>query len=223
MIELDQQTQIPGNTGGATVNSGIRYSVDGGTTWMTRTQGDLLGPNKDESEMQFSDPDVKLTVNSPDVSTALPTARRMYNVYVYTNEYDGARGQCVEDQLRRRLRQEDNSGGVPFPTNPLVTKEEATKACASLGSQMDNCVTDVRMANSPKATSVIAQVFVEVESVLKQIEETIAATESGGDDVTTTTTTSSDQTTGAVVVADATAVTIHMCVSMFVMLPALFV
>merc|ERR1711959_6859 len=85
VIELNQQTQLPNNPGGATINSAIRYSTNGGTTWVMRTEGDLLGPNKDESEMQFSDPNVKLTVSSPDVSTGLPTARRMYNVYVTTN------------------------------------------------------------------------------------------------------------------------------------------
>jgi len=175
VIELNQQTQIP-DSGGATVNIAIRYSTDGGDNFVTRSEGELLGPNKDESEMQFSDPNVKLTVGSPDVSAGLPTARRMYNVYVKTNEYDDAKGQCVEDQLRRRLREEENSGGVPYPANPLVTKEEAVKACAALGSQMHNCVTDVRMANNPKATAVITQVFVEVENVLKRLEPTTTTT-----------------------------------------------
>merc|ERR1711959_580401 len=173
VIELNQQTQLPNNPGGATINSAIRYSIDGGASWVTRSEGDLLGPAKDESEMQFDNPNVKLTVGSPDVSAGMPTARRMYNVYISTNDYDNAKGQCVEDQLRRRLRlaEEENSGGVPFPTNPKVTKEQAMQACHSLKSQKSNCITDVRMANDPKATSVVAQVFQEVEKVLKRLED----------------------------------------------------
>merc|ERR1712080_232417 len=60
VIELNQQTQIP-NSGGATINSAIRYSTDGGANWVTRSGGELLGPNKDQLEMQFSDPNVILT------------------------------------------------------------------------------------------------------------------------------------------------------------------
>merc|ERR1712080_120465 len=132
----------------------------------------------------------------------------------------GAKGQCAEDELRRRLRLEkENSGGVPFPANPLVTKEEAMQACASLGSQMNNCVTDVRMANNPKATSVITQVFVEVENVLKRLKETPTTTKSGGDDTTTTTTASPSTTTSSL----SSTTTTSVCLSVFAMLTVLFI
>merc|ERR1711881_229811 len=103
---------------------------------------------------------------------------------ITTSEYDGAKGQCVEGRLRRLG---ESSGGVFFPANPKVTKDQAKEACASLGSQMDNCMTDIRLVDEPEATSFIAKVFVETEKVEKQVEKEAQATNTPATGSSTTT------------------------------------
>merc|ERR1712038_863703 len=81
----------------------------------------------------------------------------------------------------------ESSGGVFFPANPKVTKDQAKEACASLGSQMDNCMTDIRLVDEPEATSFIAKVFVETEKVEKQVEKEAQATNTPATGSSTTT------------------------------------
>jgi len=109
-----------------------------------------------------------LTVKSPDYSSiSWVSVKRSYDVWVTTTEHDGAKGQCIEEKLRRRL---GASGGVLFPTNPKVTKDQAEQACGSLGPHMDNCITDVLMANDPKYTAAIVKVY----GVTQKTEEQVA-------------------------------------------------
>lgn len=155
---------------GPAVNAAIRYRTDPTKKWETRKDGDLLGPNNDQSGVwRFSNPDVTVTVKSPNYLTlGWATVKRIYNVWVSTKDIDGAKGQCIEGVLKRRLL--ETSGGVSFPSNPNVTKVQAQAACAGLGSQFDNCITDVRMADDPAASATIAKAFVEVEITQKQVE-----------------------------------------------------
>ena len=136
---------------------------------MTRKEGELLGPEKDEHFIVFSDPNVKLTVHSPDYSNfSWAQEKRIYDVFISTNEYEGATGQCVSNTSRRLL---ETSGGVTFPTNASVSKEQAISACSSLMSQQQNCVTDIRMANDINAIDLIAGAFVQVEYTQEKLEQ----------------------------------------------------
>jgi len=187
-IELNQlqfvkNRPVPNN--GPAVNAAIKYTVDGGNNWETRTAGELLGPNKNQPELYFAQFDVKLKVVSRDYSRfAWAQQATFYDVWITTSEYDGAKGQCVEGRLRRLG---ESSGGVFFPANPKVTKDQAKEACASLGSQMDNCMTDIRLVDEPEATSFIAKVFVETEKVEKQVEKEAQATNTPATGSSTTT------------------------------------
>merc|ERR1739848_585487 len=122
-IELNQlqfvkNRPVPNN--GPAVNAAIKYTVDGGNNWETRTAGELLGPNKNQPELYFAQFDVKLKVVSRDYSRfAWAQQATFYDVWITTSEYDGAKGQCVEGKLRRLG---ESSGGVFFPANPKVTK-----------------------------------------------------------------------------------------------------
>merc|ERR1712098_205458 len=85
----------------------------------------------------FTNPEVSLRVEAADYSTATWVKDKfIYNVYVTTNAYNGATGQCVQGKLRRRLRGEA-SDGVTFPTGDAVkvSKQQAEVACADLGEQ----------------------------------------------------------------------------------------
>merc|ERR1712232_1308992 len=107
------------------------YTTDGGKKWETRTGGELLGPNKDKFQWHFSNADVTVTLFSPDDSKLTWSAvKRRYNVWIVTDKIVGAKGQCVEGALRHNLRPlQETSGGVSFPSNPTVTKQQAEKAC----------------------------------------------------------------------------------------------
>ena len=167
-IELEQALWNPG-VSNASINKAVRYSEDNGTNWVTRQGGELLGPEKDEEFIVFSNPNVKLTVNSPDYSNfSWAQDKRIYDVFVSTNEYEGAKGQCVTDKSRRLL---ETSGGVNFPVNASVSKEQAISACSLLTSQQQNCVTDVRMANDIHAVDFIAEAFVQVEYTQDKLEQ----------------------------------------------------
>lgn len=168
-IEVEQAAWNP-NVSAAAINRAIRYSTDAGANYITRSNGELLGDNKDKNEEIFPNPKVKLTVRSPDYSNLTwASDARIYDVFVSTNEYDDdVGGQCVQGYSRRLAEQ---SGGVDFPTNPKVSKEEAMQACAGMGSQKQNCVTDIRMANDVKAISLVVEAFVAVEQTQKQLEK----------------------------------------------------
>merc|ERR1719201_2615524 len=104
-------------------------------------------------------------------------------------------GQCVQGKLPggfpagftghfkvggRRLRgltEEESSDGVRFPSGDAVkvSKEMAEKACADLGEQRDNCITDLRMVNEPDAVTKIKEDFETVEKTVGKLE-TIATT-----------------------------------------------
>merc|ERR1712224_770997 len=66
---------------------------------------------------------------------------------------------------RRRL----DESKPAFPTNPLVSEQQAVAACAGLETQSDNCVTDVRMSNDPGAIDVISKSF-KVEETVERLK-----------------------------------------------------
>ena len=149
----------------------------------------------------YVNPNVKLTVTSGDYSQyAWARVKHIYNVYVTTSEYSDATGQCTQGKLPKlpgRLggRRLENSDGVRFPSGDdvKVSKQQAEEACAGLGEQKDNCVTDLRMVNEPDAVAKIKEDFEEVESTLKKLTTTTTTTTT----MSTTTTTMSTTTTKA--------------------------
>jgi len=206
-IEVEQATF--GHTpGGVAVNRAVRYSTDGGATWDELLQdGQLLSSG---GTKQFVHPNVKLTVGSSDYSQySWARVPHLYNVYVTTSEYTDATGQCTEGKLayqrvRLRSRRLVTSDGVSFPSGDdvQVTEQMAEEACAGLGEQRDNCITDLRMVNKPEAVAKITEDYETVESTV----ETLATT-------TTTTTTSKNDADGMPeVVVDSSAMT-HLCMS----------
>jgi len=185
-IDLEQATWR--TTGGVAINRAVRYSTDGGNTWDEILQdGQLLSSG---ATKQFVNPNVKLTVGSADYSQyAWASIPHIYNVYVTTNEYDGATGQCSQGRLRRRL---ESSDGVSFPSGDdvKVSREVAEEACAGLAEQQSNCVTDMRMINEPDAVDKIKEDFETVESTVTALEATttapaMAATTESTEDVVT--------------------------------------
>ena len=169
------------NTGvGVAINRAVRYSTDGGRSWAEAVEaGSVMSSGRDKV---FSEPSVRLRVMSTDYS-GIPWARDkfIYNVYISTSEYDDATGMC--GNVHGQQRQLEDSGGVPFPTNPKVTKEQAERMCAFLVSQKDPCVTDIRMANDLSVSVLIVQDFVKVEETLEELR----ALETDGDTTTTST------------------------------------
>merc|ERR1711970_1349582 len=77
--------------------------------------------------------------------------------------------------------------GVEFPSGDAVKvgKEMAEEACAGLGEQRDNCITDLRMVNEPEAVAKIKEDFDRVESTVTTLEATTTTTESVDDRTST--------------------------------------
>merc|ERR1712187_404449 len=212
------------------VNRAVRYSTDGGSTWAETLQdGQLLSAGYTK---QFSDSDVKLTVTSCDYSRyAWASVKHIYNVFVTTSEYDGATGQCTQGKLRRRL---ESSDGVKFPSgnDVKVSKKMAEEACAGLGEQRDNCITDLRMVNEPDAVTKIKEDFDTVESTVTKLEATTTTTTTPSvttptesttttPPTETTTTTPPTETTTNVVVNSSTMT--RLCVSTLALMTLLVV
>merc|ERR1712080_15788 len=114
----------------------------------------------------FTDPEAVLEVRAADYSGTnwanTVNDPVIYNVYVSTRTYDNSTGQCVQGKLRNLRRRLEESDGVAFPTGNAVkvTKKQAEEACADLGAQKQNCITDIRMVNDQSVTDLIKQDFV---------------------------------------------------------------
>merc|ERR1712224_227633 len=93
--------------------------------------------------------------------------RYMYNIMVSTTETDGAQGVCAGD--KRRLLQDESKPS--FPSDPVVTEEQAKAACADLKPQFDNCVYDLRMSNDPSVIDMIVKSFKEVEETVERLAQ----------------------------------------------------
>jgi hypothetical protein len=162
-IEAQQAKWRTGNTGVA-INRAYRVTYKGQVT-----QGDGGQMPTSNGMMQFTSPVVKLTVQAVDFTRlAWAVDKFIYNIYVTTAETVGAEGLCARGS-RRRLDDESNP---VFPTNPLVSEQQAIAACAGLETQSDNCVTDVRMSNDPGAIDVISKSFKVVEDTVERLEPT---------------------------------------------------
>merc|ERR1711959_231018 len=159
-IEAQQAKWRAGNTGVA-INRAYRVTYNG-----QETQGDGGQMPTSNGVMQFASPAVKLTVQAVDY-TRLSWAvdKFIYNIYVTTADTVGAEGLCTRGS-RRRL----DESKPAFPTNPLVSEQQAIAACAGLETQSDNCVTDVRMSNDPGAIDVISKSFKVVEETVERLE-----------------------------------------------------
>lgn len=193
-LEIQAEQAIWSKATGAAVNRAVRYSTDGGKTWdETIEGGKLLGLNGDSIYRYFGlnlPYETYLRVEKADYRTADSVKEKfLYNVYITTNTYlNSATGQCIEGILspvQRRLL--EGSGGVAFPTGDAVkvSKEEAEEACASLGAQKQNCITDMRLANDPAMKDLIKRDFVKVEETVQTLKRMGAPVK------TTTTTTAS--------------------------------
>merc|ERR1739848_264838 len=165
-----EQAKWKSSAVGVAVNRAVRYSTDGGTSWDEMLEdGALLSSGATKT---FTNPNVKLTVNSADFSRfSWAQVGHIYNAYVTTSDYAGATGQCTQGKLRRRLDR-DTSDGVTFPSGTAVkvSKDQAEQACAGLTDQKANCVTDLRMVNEPAAVEKIAQDFEQVETTVTKLK-----------------------------------------------------
>merc|ERR1712032_482094 len=72
----------------------------------------------------------------------------------------------------------EGSDGVEFPSGDdvKVSKEMAEEACAGLGEQRDNCITDLRMVNEPDAVTKIKEDFETVEKTVEKLETSATTT-----------------------------------------------
>jgi hypothetical protein len=159
-IEAQQAKWRAGNTGVA-INRAYRVTYNG---QVTQGYGGQMPTSN--GVMQFTSPAVKLTVQAVDYTRlAWAVDKFIYNIYVTTAETVGAEGLCARGS-RRRLEESNPA----FPTNPLVSEQQAVAACAGLETQSDNCVTDVRMSNDPAAIDVISKSFKVVEETVERLE-----------------------------------------------------
>merc|ERR1711959_528792 len=159
-IEAEQAKWRSGNTGVA-INRAYRVTYNGQVT-----QGHGGQMPTSNGVMQFTSPAVKLTVQAVDFTRlAWAVEKFIYNIFVTTADTVGAEGLCTRGS-RRRL----DESKPAFPTNPLVSEQQAIAACAGLETQSDNCVTDVRMSNDPGAIDVISKSFKVVEETVERLE-----------------------------------------------------
>jgi len=232
-LQIDLKQAPWKHNGRATVNSAVRYSTDGGTTWDETVQdGQLLSSG---ATKRFAQPDVKLTVSSSDYSAfEWAAVNHIYNVYITTrDEYKDATGQCVQGKLpnrraRLRGRRLESSDGVVFPSGDdvKVSKEQAELACAGLGKLKASCVTDLRLVNEPEAVEKMKEDFETVKDVQEKLETTTTTS------TTTTTTTTTTETptvsptetpTSSPTAATSATTTMHLCVSVLALVTLLVV
>jgi len=170
IIDAEQKVWASNNQGVA-INRAVRYSTDGGVKFTTLQNGQ-------KGDVDFPDHSVKLTVRVQDYSSRRninADCKFIYDLFVTTNNYAGASGQCVEGKLAS-----DKSDQLPFPSGNgvRVTETQAKAACAAI-SDADlraDCVTDVRMVNDPDVTGKLVDGFKTVEATDKALRTTKPAT-----------------------------------------------
>jgi len=205
MIQANQQIWL--TTRNVAVNAAVRYTTNArgdlsaASTWQEPHGQTLENPMKapiptsaakfsdpsttrgkliEENIIEFPDNHLTLQVVASDwrkLSNVHPDLGFSYDIWVTTNDYDGAKGQCVDGEagqnavmvrLRRSL---EDSDGVPFPKDVKVTKTKAKEACAAISDPglKENCVTDIRMVNDPEFVDKVVSGFKNVEAVDKSI------------------------------------------------------
>jgi hypothetical protein len=150
-----------GNVVHAQLGKLVSYDIGNGQLGQTTTNTGVI-------VIDFPSPAVKLVAKVVDFNNPKGTGDRyMYNIMVSTTETDGAQGVCAGD--KRRLLQDESKPS--FPSDPVVTEEQAKAACADLKPQFDNCVYDLRMSNDPSVIDMIVKSFTEVEETVERLAQ----------------------------------------------------
>merc|ERR1712226_875977 len=161
IIDAEQKVWASNNQGVA-INRAVRYSTDGGVKFTTLQNGQ-------KGDVDFAGHSVKLTVRVQDYSSRRninADCKFIYDLFVTTNNYAGASGQCVEGKLAT-----DKGDQLPFPSgnDVRVTEAQAKMACANIADAdlRSDCMTDVRMVNDPDVTDKLVDGFKTVEATDK--------------------------------------------------------
>merc|ERR1712226_982292 len=166
IIDAEQKVWASNNQGVA-INRAVRYSTDGGVKFTTLQNGQ-------KGDVDFAGHSVKLTVRVQDYSSRRninADCKFIYDLFVTTNNYAGASGQCVEGKLAT-----DKGDQLPFPSgnDVRVTEAQAKVACANIADAdlRADCMTDVRMVNDPDVTDKLVDGFKTVEATDKLLNPT---------------------------------------------------
>ena len=150
------------NGNGLAVNKQVRYYTPSSQGWLGGISGIATWPGNS----------VTLSQGTEFLYLQVTPTRIGYNVYVTSNMGDNCCGLCCD----KPPAVNDKKLKTRFPTGKQVkvTKDQAQKACARLKEQRKNCITDLQMANDPKAIASIVKAFKDVETTVVALAKRFA-------------------------------------------------
>ena len=155
------------NGNGVAVNKQVRYYTPSSQGWLGGISGIATWPGNSVTLSQGTE---LLHLQ------AIPTFFG-YDVYVTSNMEDNCCGLCCDKPPSTSTQKVKPK----FPTGKKVkvTKAQAQKACARLKHQRKNCITDLQMANDPKAIANIVTAFKDVETTVMTLAKKFATKPAG--------------------------------------------